>query len=67
MISRNLSRRLERFEKAHDIVTERKVWRIVIVDSDGSMRDGPTISNGSAQARLVGFQRTVPALRNRHR
>jgi hypothetical protein len=43
MIGRNFSRRLERFEKWMISATERTVWKIVIVDSDGSMRDGPTI------------------------
>jgi hypothetical protein len=43
MITRTLSRRLERLEELTMPVREHKVWQIVIVDSDGSRRDGPTI------------------------
>ena len=43
MMSRNLSRRLERLEETATPVCVRNIWRIVILDSDGSRRDAPTI------------------------
>jgi hypothetical protein len=43
MITRTLSRRLERLEESMIPSIERKAWQIVIVDSDGSRRDGPII------------------------
>jgi len=43
MTNRNLSRRLERLEETSEPSAEPRVWQIVIVDSDGSRRDGPVI------------------------
>lgn len=43
MISKTLSRRLARLEESMIQSIERKVWQIVIVDADGSRRDGPII------------------------
>ena len=43
MMSRSVSRRLERLEETATPACVRKIWRIVILDSDGSRRDGPTI------------------------
>jgi len=43
MISRNISRRLERLENLTMPVRVQKRWQIVIVDSDGSRRDGPIL------------------------
>ena len=44
LISRNLSRRLERLEEHVMPEIVRKVWQIVIVDSDGSRREGEKIA-----------------------
>jgi hypothetical protein len=43
VITRNLARRLERLEQITTPLRVCKVWQIVILDSDGSRRDGPTI------------------------
>jgi hypothetical protein len=43
MINRNLSRRLERLEEVITPASVRRVWQIVIVDSDGCRRDGEKI------------------------
>jgi hypothetical protein len=43
MITRNLARRLERLEQVTSPLRVCKVWRIVILGTDGSRRDGPTI------------------------
>jgi hypothetical protein len=62
MISKNLSRRLERLEESVIPLTERKVWQIVILNSDGTRQNGRTIT----------WQRRVPTRetqtsRNRYR
>jgi hypothetical protein len=59
MISRNITRRLERLEHATMPAGIRKVWQIVILDSDGSRRDGPTIewpSTGPSEPLLERFR-----------
>jgi hypothetical protein len=43
MITRNLSRRLERLEDRMMPEVVRRVWQIVYVDSDGSRREGEKI------------------------
>jgi hypothetical protein len=43
MITRNLARRLERLEEVITPESVRRVWQIVIVDSDGSRREGEKI------------------------
>jgi hypothetical protein len=43
MINRNLSRRLERLEEVITPETVRRVWQIVIVEPDGSRREGEKI------------------------
>jgi hypothetical protein len=43
MLTTTLTRRLERLEELTMPVRERKIWQIVIIDSDGSSRDGPII------------------------
>jgi hypothetical protein len=43
-MTESLSRRLERLEEQVAPLAEPKVWKIVIVDSDGSCRDGETIT-----------------------
>jgi hypothetical protein len=44
MINKSISRRLERLEEQIMPLREPKVWQIVIVDSDGSCRDGEKIT-----------------------
>lgn len=44
MITRNLARRLERLEQVTTPLRVCKVWRIVILGTDGGRRDGPTIA-----------------------
>jgi hypothetical protein len=43
MITQNLARRLERLKQVTTESRVSKVWRIVILGTDGSRRDGPTI------------------------
>ena len=59
MIIRNLSRRLERLEEVITPETVRRVWQIVIVDADGSRREGEKIEWQGP--------RPVTALRERYR
>ena len=59
MINRNLSRRLERLEEVITPETVRRVWQIVIVDSDGSRREEEKIEWQAP--------RPVRALRKRYR
>jgi hypothetical protein len=59
MINRSLSRRLERLEEVITPETVRRVWQIVIVDSDGSRREGEKIEWQAP--------RPVPAFRRRYR
>jgi hypothetical protein len=58
MISRNVSRRLERLEELITPETVRRVWQIVIVDSDGSRHEGEKIEWQAP--------RPVPAFRKRY-
>jgi hypothetical protein len=59
MITRNLSRRLERLEDRMMPEVVRRVWQIVYVDSDGSRREGEKIEWQAP--------RPVPAFRKRYR
>ena len=59
MITRNLSRRLERLEEAITPETVRSVWQILIVEPDGSRREGEKIEWQTPKP--------VPALRKRYR
>ena len=59
MISRTLSRRLERLEEVITPETVRRVWQIVIVDPDGSRREGEKIEWQAP--------RPIPAFRKRYR
>jgi hypothetical protein len=59
MITRNLSRRLERLEDRMMPEVVRRVWQIVTVDSDGSRREGEKIQWQAP--------RPVPAFRRRYR
>jgi len=43
MITRSLARRLDRLEQVTRPLRVCKAWRIVILGTDGSRRDGPTI------------------------
>jgi hypothetical protein len=58
-MNRNLSRRLERLEEQVAPLAEPRVWQIVIVDSDGSRREGEKIEWQAP--------RPVPAIRKRGR
>jgi hypothetical protein len=59
MINRNLARRLERLEDRLMPEIVRKVWQIIIVDADGSRREGETIEWEAP--------RSVPAHQKRYR
>jgi hypothetical protein len=59
MINRNLSRRLERLEEAITPETVRGVWQILIVQPDGSRREGAKIQWEAPKP--------VPVFRKRYR
>jgi hypothetical protein len=59
MINRNLSLRLERLEEVITPETVRRVWQIVIVDSDGSRREGEKIE-WQAPRPVPAFWETLP-------
>ena len=63
MINRNLFRRLERLEEAITPETVRRVWQILIVEPDGSRREGEKIEwQAPAPSR-----RDFPSFRKRYR
>ncbi len=59
MINRNLSRQLERLEERITPETVRRVWQILIVEPDGSRREGEKIEWQAP--------RPVPAFKKRYR
>ena len=63
MINRNLSRRLERLEEAITPETVRRVWQILIVQPDGSRREGEKIEWQAPRP----VQRTGSSVRNHFR
>jgi len=63
MIGRNITRRLERLEEITMPVRAHKTWQIIIVDSDGSRREGEKIEWQAGTP----VQGNVPAFRKRYR
>jgi hypothetical protein len=59
MINKKWSRRLERLEERVMPVTVSRIWQIVYVDSDGTMREGDKIEWQAPGPVL----RTAPAFR----
>jgi hypothetical protein len=63
MISRSLTRRLKRLEEVITPEIVRRVWHIIIVDSEGSRLEGETIEWQAPRP----DQRDASAFRRRYR